>query len=46
MPAASHACEPFVDEELTFTTAEMQPADVSFLDQEDYYDAHEDEDEA
>ena len=27
-------------------TAEMQPADVSFLDQEDYYDAHEDEDEA
>ena len=36
----------FVDEELTFTTAEMQPADVSFLDQEDYYDAHEDEDEA
>ena len=30
----------------TFTTAEMQPADKSFLDQEDYYDAQEDEEEA
>ena len=36
----------FIDEDLTFTTAEMRPADVSFLDADDIREAHEEEDEA
>ena len=36
----------FIDEDLTFTTAEMRTADVSFLDADDIREAHEEEDEA
>ena len=35
----------FVDEELTFTTAEMRPANVAFLDQDEILEAFEEEDE-
>jgi len=36
----------FIDEDLTFTSAEMRPADVSFLDEDDICEIHEEEDEA
>ena len=36
----------FIDEDLTFTSAEMRPADVSFLDEDDIREIHEEEDEA
>ena len=36
----------FIDEDLTFTSAEMRPADVSFLDADDIREIHEEEDEA
>ena len=36
----------FVDEELTFTTEEMLPGDISFLEAQDLADLQADEDES